>query len=319
MDEKAKTGCAHCGNPNGDGHYTRDCGLLSAKNKEELDKIVALAVERMGGGDQGTTKLSQMLSATIQDWDDPPSSSTLSTRILMDNCANVSTASSALAPQSLKPAAKPVRVSCNAGFVDLDHEITYGGFDFKVNDQSEENVLSQGEVEATGHRVQYDSDWGYYKVSKNGRTAKVYKDKRDGLPAFDITDLSPEDDFVLRNATNEPVKDLEEANPESKAGHVQTLRQTIDNSGLTKRQVADAERAYKYVERTGHKSQREAEFLVVSDPAFRKAGISLQDMKNAHALFGPQHISSIKGNTTRQAPEHVRTDYVAVPRVFLKL
>ena len=261
--KRPKTGCAHYGNPNGDGHYTRDCGLLSADNKEELDAIVALAVERLGGGDQGTTKLSQMLSTTINDRDNTPAD-----RILMDNCANVSTASSALAPDSLTRSERPVRVSCNAGFVDLDHEITYGGFAFKVNDQSEENVLSQGEVEATGHRVQYGSDWGYYKVLKNGRTAKVYKDKRDGLPAFDITDLSPGDDFVLRNATNEPVKDLEEANPESKASHVQTLRQTIDNSGLTKRQVADAERAYKYAERTGHKSQREAEFLVVSDPAF---------------------------------------------------
>ena len=42
-------------------------------------------------------------------------------------------------------------------------------------------------------------------------------------------------------------------------------------------------------------------------------------MKNAHALFGPQRISSIKGKTTRRAPEHVRTDYVAVPQDFLKL
>ena len=56
--------------------------------------------------------------------------------------------------------------------------------------------------------MQYDSNWGYYKVSKDRRTAKVYKDKRDGLPAFDITSLSPEDNFVLRNATSEPVRDL---------------------------------------------------------------------------------------------------------------
>ena len=42
-------------------------------------------------------------------------------------------------------------------------------------------------------------------------------------------------------------------------------------------------------------------------------------MKNAHALFGPQRISSIKGKTTRRAPEHVRTDYVAVPGDILKL
>ena len=135
--------------------------------------------------------------------------------------------------------------------------------------------------------MEYNSNWGFYKVSKDGRTARVYKDKRDGLPAFDITSLLPGDDFVLRNATSEPFNNLEEANPKAKAAHVQTLCQTIDNSGLTKQQVTNAERAYKYAERTGHKSLQEAEFLVVSNPAFRKAGLSLQlqDMKNAHALF----------------------------------
>ena len=50
VNEEAKTGCAHCGNPDGDSHYTRDCGLLSADNKEELDTIVDLVVERLGGG-----------------------------------------------------------------------------------------------------------------------------------------------------------------------------------------------------------------------------------------------------------------------------
>ena len=76
-------------------------------------------------------------SLVIRDRDDPPID-----RILMDNCANVSTASSALAPNSLTPSEKPVRVSCNAGSVDLDREITYRGFNFKVNEDSQENVLS---------------------------------------------------------------------------------------------------------------------------------------------------------------------------------
>ena len=131
------------------------------------------------------TKLSQILSTTIWDRNDPPTD-----RILMDNCANVSTASSALAPDSLTQSEKPVRVSCIAGFVNLDHEITYGGFAFKAHDELQENVLSQGDLEAAGYRVQYDSEWGHYKVSKNKRDRrKVYKDKRDGLSAFNITSL----------------------------------------------------------------------------------------------------------------------------------
>ena len=101
VNEETKTGCAHCGNPKGDEHYTRDCEHLSEDDKEELDGIVQLAAKRLNNGGQGETKSS----------------------------------------------------------------------------------------------------------------------------------------------------------PDLKATHVQTLRQTIDESGLTKRQVASAERAYKYAERTGHKSQ----------------------------------------------------------------
>ena len=128
VNEEAKTGCAHCGNPDGDSHYTRDCELLSEDDKRELDATAGLAAERLEIGRQRETESSRLPSAP-------------------------------------------------------------------------------GEAVAAG-------------------------------------------------------------NPEPKAAHVQTLRQTIDESGLTKRQVANAERAYKYAERTGHKSQREAEYLVVSDPAF---------------------------------------------------
>lgn len=135
---------------------------------------MALAIERLGGGSEGMIKLSQLLSTTIEVHDHPPTKPIPSSRILMDkNCVNNNTASSALAPDSLRLSEKPVRVSCNAGSVDLDHEIMFGGFNFKANDKSQDNVLSQGDLEAAGHKVEYNSDWGYYKVSKDGRTAKV--------------------------------------------------------------------------------------------------------------------------------------------------
>ena len=110
--------------------------------------------------------MTQLLSSINGgDCNDPAAHNALSSRILLDNCANVSSASSELAPNSLRLSDKPTRVSCNAGSVDLDHDITYGGFVFKANDNSQENILSQGDLEDAGYRVQYDSDWGYYKVS----------------------------------------------------------------------------------------------------------------------------------------------------------
>ena len=128
VNEEAKAGCAHCGNPDGDSHYTRDCELLSEDDRRELDATGKLAAERLEIDRRRETESSQLLS--------------------------------------------------------------------------------------------------------------------------------------------DPARTIEAGNPEPKAVHVQTLRQTIDESGLTKQQVANAERTYKYAERTGHKSQRETEYLVVSDPAF---------------------------------------------------
>ena len=63
VNEETKTGCAHCGNPKGDDHYTRDCEHLSEGDKEELDGIVELAAERLKNDGQEETKSSPNLKA----------------------------------------------------------------------------------------------------------------------------------------------------------------------------------------------------------------------------------------------------------------
>ncbi len=39
----------------------------------------------------------------------------------------------------------------------------------------------------------------------------------------------------------------------------------------------------------------------------------MQDVHNANQIFGPD-IANLRGKTTRKKPEHVRVDYVEIPR-----
>ena len=67
VNKETKTGCTHCGNPKGDGHYAPDCEHLSTDNRKELETIVELAAERLGNGGQGETKSSQILSTSVEE------------------------------------------------------------------------------------------------------------------------------------------------------------------------------------------------------------------------------------------------------------
>ena len=173
-------------------------------------------------------------------------------RAILDGAANVSTIDKRLVPADrLKKSAMPVEVECQTGSMVADLDATFGRFDFKVVANPLENIVAIQDAEDSGVRVQYDSAWkskdgaGYYKLSKDGRTAKVFKDPADGMPSIDITDMSPDDDLLFRNAVQEEVTDLEDV----RATHVQTLRETIDESGLTDAQFKRAKHAYELKDR----------------------------------------------------------------------
>ena len=46
--------------------------------------------------------------------------------------------------------------------------------------------------------------------------------------------------------------------------------------------------------------------------------VTILDMNNDHKSFGPI-LGGTRGKTVIQKPEHVTTDYVAIPRIFLAL
>ncbi len=46
--------------------------------------------------------------------------------------------------------------------------------------------------------------------------------------------------------------------------------------------------------------------------------VTVQDVHNANQFFGLD-LANLRGKTTRTKPEHVRVDYVKIPRDFIKM
>jgi hypothetical protein len=60
----------------------------------------------------------------------------------------------------------------------------------------------------------------------------------------------------------------------------------------------------------------EQEFAgMVREKLITNCPVTVQDVHNANQIFGPD-LANLKGKTTRTKPEHVRVDYVKIPRDF---
>ena len=67
----------------------------------------------------------------------------------------------------------------------------------------------------------------------------------------------------------------------------------------------------------GHPSERDFKSMV-SNNMMQNFPITASAVTNAHTTFG-NNLAGTRGNTVRQNLDRVVMDYVAVPRVFLKL
>jgi hypothetical protein len=46
--------------------------------------------------------------------------------------------------------------------------------------------------------------------------------------------------------------------------------------------------------------------------------VTVQDVENANRIFGPD-LANLRGETIRTKPEHVRIEYIQIPRDFVEL
>ena len=57
---------------------------------------------------------------------------------------------------------------------------------------------------------------------------------------------------------------------------------------------------------------------MVREKLITNCPVTVQDVENANRIFGPD-LANLRGKTIRTKPEHVRIEYVQIPRDFVEL
>ncbi len=67
----------------------------------------------------------------------------------------------------------------------------------------------------------------------------------------------------------------------------------------------------------GNPTERELAGMV-REKLIANCPVTIQDIHNANRIFGPD-LANLRSKTTRKQPEHVRVDYVEIPRNLVNM
>jgi hypothetical protein len=168
-----------------------------------------------------------------------------------------------------------------------------GGITMYHNPYGIANVLSLESTKAK-HRVTLDSWYcdGVFKVhTKEGIVE--FKPIEKGLHYHDTLEDNRNFKCMLVNT----VKDIFE--------------------GHTKRNIAKAKEAQRLQGMVGNPTDKEFKGMV-RERLITDCPVTVQDVENANHIFGPD-LANLKGKMIRTKPEHVRIEYVQIPRDFVEL
>jgi hypothetical protein len=96
---------------------------------------------------------------------------------------------------------------------------------------------------------------------------------------------------------------------------VNTLRGNFE--GYTKHDIKKAQEARCLQGMIENPTEREFEGMV-REKLIANCPVTVCNIKNAHQIFCTD-LANLRGKTTRTKPEHVRADYVKIPRDFMDL
>ncbi len=96
---------------------------------------------------------------------------------------------------------------------------------------------------------------------------------------------------------------------------VNTVRANFE--GYTKRDIEKAQEARRLQGMIGNPIERD--FVgMVREKLIANCPVTVRNIQNANQIFGP-NLANLRGKMTRTKPEHVRADYVKIPRDFMEL
>ena len=96
---------------------------------------------------------------------------------------------------------------------------------------------------------------------------------------------------------------------------VNTVRDNFE--GHTKHDIAKAKEARRLQGMVGNPTDKEFKGMV-REKLITNCPVTVQDVENANRIFGPD-LANLRGKTIRTKPEHVRIEYVQIPRDFVEL
>jgi hypothetical protein len=88
-----------------------------------------------------------------------------------------------------------------------------------------------------------------------------------------------------------------------------------ESEGFSKKQIVQAKTARDFQTKMGHPSTQDLKSMIKLN-LIANCPVTTEDVDRAETIFGPS-LPILKGKTTRQSPQSVQTDYVAVPESIL--
>jgi hypothetical protein len=162
-------------------------------------------------------------------------------------------------------------------------------------------LLSLVELENNGWVVKYETGNVWIATSQDAQvTINFFVEETGVCKGMPYIDLTRPQDHIVHNMEGMAM--------------VETVRNNYE--GFTREQVIRATEARDAMAMMAHPTEEKFKKHVVSSAhVVRNFNISLQDIANANALFGPDR-GSLKGKTVRRRPGRVRPEYVSIPRAL---
>ena len=219
--------------------------------------------------------------------------------VLLDSQSTVDLFSNPSLVNHIRPATTPINVHCNKGTLHTSEMADFGNTPVYFDARGIANILSLHRL-GQKFRVTYDSTdrGGVFQVHTDGGIVEFNPTEK-GLHALNLRE-DPGAAYLLA---------------QDHVLHVNTVRG--NHEGFTKKHIAQASNARRLMGMIGSPSERDFQGLVRQN-LLKDCPITNDDIVNAHKLFGPD-LASIRGKTVRRKPDHVRTDYVDIPRDLINL
>ena len=210
-------------------------------------------------------------------------------KLYLDSCATYHTMFDTFWLDNVRKVGDIMTGHCNAGVTVSDTKgLLWNLFEVWVNESGVANLLSIPQLEKDGFRIKYDThgDWEVY--SPDG--VLIVFDRDTGLcEGMPFTDLRKhKGGFAL----------------------IETVRKNFE--GYTKKQIEKAILAREVQAMTGHYPDKKFKRMV-SSKSVKNCPVSVNDVTNARAIFGP-NLDRLGGATTRQRPVRVEPGYIGIPR-----